>query len=290
MLRRITAVFAVALGLFAAAGALATNAVAQEAKREITQIKGDLYRFQNNFHFSVFYVTSEGIVVTDPINAEAAAWLLAELGKRFEQPVKYLILSHDHPDHSSGGEVFVDAGATVIAHARAKEVILGEGRPTAVPDITFEKRLDLNLGGKLVELRYLGKNHSDNSIVMRFPEESVLFAVDFIPVKTVAYRDLNDAYLKGWIKSLRKVEHMDFEILAPGHGKLGDKSDVTLFRNYFSDLYDQVLAAARARKSLEETKASLDLSAYKDMAMFDKWGPLNIEGVYTRIQLNRRGN
>ena len=83
---------------------------------------------------------------------------------------------------------------------------------------------------------------------------------------------------------------MDFDILAPGHGKLGTKEDVTLFRNYMSDLYDQVLVQARAGKSLEETRGAIDLSKYKDMAMFDKWGPMNVEGAYQRIQLNRRGN
>ena len=263
---------------------------AQDAKRSITQIKGDLYRFQNNFHYSVFYVTPDGVIATDPINAEAATWLKAEIKKRFDKPIKYVVYSHDHRDHIAGGEVFAADGAVVISHRKAKKVIKGEKRPTAVPNITFKRKLDLELGGKLVELRYMGKNHSNNMIVMRFPAEGVLFAVDFIPVKTVAFKNLPDAYLPQWIRSLKRVEDMEFDILAPGHGALGTKADVTLFRNYMTDLYDQVLAAARAGKSLEETKATVDLSKYKDMAMFDKWGPLNIEGAYTLIQLNRRGN
>ena len=125
---------------------------------------------------------------------------------------------------------------------------------------------------------------------MRFPEENVLFAVDFIPVKAVAFRNLPDAYLPDWVSSLRLVEAMDFEILAPGHGPLGSKEDVTAFKNYMSDLYEQVLAAARAGKTLEETKSSVDLSKYKGLASFDKHAPLNIEGAYQRVQLNRRGN
>ena len=60
---------------------------------------------QNNFHYSVFLVTPDGVIVTDPINAEAATWLEAEIARRFDQPVKYLILSHDHRDHSAGGEL-----------------------------------------------------------------------------------------------------------------------------------------------------------------------------------------
>ena len=158
------------------------------------------------------------------------------------------------------------------------------------PDITFTDRMVIELGGQTVELSYVGRNHSDNMIVMRFPDEGVLVAVDFIPVKSVAFKDFPDAYLPEWILSLHRVEEMKFDILAPGHGKLGTKADVTLFRNYMSDLYTQVLAAARAGKSLEETKASIDLSKYKSLFMFDKWGPMKVEGAYNRIQLNRRGN
>ena len=93
---------------------VASAAFAQDAKREISNISGDLYRFKNNFHYSVFLVTSEGIIATDPINADAAKWLKAELAKRFDKPVKYVIYSHDHADHSSGGEVFADT-ATIVA-------------------------------------------------------------------------------------------------------------------------------------------------------------------------------
>ncbi len=277
-----------ALGVLIGGGAAAQ---AQDApKREIVQISGDLYRFQNNFHYSVFLVTPEGVIATDPINADAARWLKSEIARRFGQQIRYVVYSHDHADHSSGGEVFAADGAIVIAHENAKRTILGEKRPTAVPHITFKKRMTLELGGKTVELRYLGKNHSDNMIVMGFPDERTLFAVDFIPVKTVAYRDFSDAYLPEWIESLARVEALDFDILAPGHGRLGTKADVTAFREYMTDLTGQVLAQARMGKSLEETKAAVDLSKYRDWGQFEAWSPLNIDGAYQRIQLNRRGN
>ena len=160
-------------------------------QRSITQIAGDLYRFQNNFHTSVFYVTDGGIIVTDPINADAAKWLKDELAARFpDRPVRYLIYSHDHADHIAGGEVFAGDGATVIAHENAKEDIVGEERPTAVPEITFADRMTVELGGKVVELVYLGRNHSDNSIVMHFPAERAVFAVELVSVDRLPFRGL----------------------------------------------------------------------------------------------------
>lgn len=257
--------------------------------RAITHIAGDLYRFQDSAHFSVFLVTPEGIIVTDPINADAAKWLKAELATRFDQPVKYMIYSHDHVDHIAGGEVFEDT-ATVIAHERAKADIIDERRPTAIPDITFADQMTITLGGKSVELTYVGLGHSDNMIVMRFPKERVLFAVDFIPVKAVAWKNLTDAYLPEWINAVAKVETMDFDTLVPGHGPLGTKADAAAFRLYMQALYDAVLAGARAGQSLEEMQESIRFDTYKDWHNYEAHLPLNIEGVYNQIRLHRRGN
>lgn len=268
----------------------APGAGAQQAtKREITKIAGDLYRFQNNFHFSVFLVTPEGVIVTDPINAEAAAWLKAEIASRFDRPIRYLVLSHDHADHSAGGEVFDDT-AIVVAHEDARRTIVGEGRPTAVPELTFSDRMTIELGGKSVELIWPGRSHSDNLIVMRFPAERVLFAVDLVSVKRLPYQTLSDAYIPDWIEALRVMEGLDFDILAPGHGPLGTKADVTEHREYFEALHAAVLAAARAGQTLDQMKASIRLDKYKGWGQYDAWLSMNIEGMYNQVTLHRRGN
>jgi len=262
---------------------------AQPPVREITQIAGEIYRFRNNNHYSIFAVTPAGIIATDPINAEAAKWLQAELQKRFAQPIKYLIYSHDHADHSAGGEVFADT-AVVVAHDHAKTAIIGEKRPTAVPQVTFSERLTLELGGTVVELSYLGRNHSDNSIVMRFPKERLLFAVDFIPVGAVAFRDFPDAYIEDWIESLKRVEQLDFDVLVPGHGPLGKREHVSMFRGYLEDLRGEVLKYAREGKSLDDMKQLIKMEKYAKWSGYEQMLPLNIEGMYRHVQMHRRGN
>ena len=148
-----------------------------------------------------------------------------------------------------------------------------------MPDVTFRDSLTIALGGKSVELTYVGKNHSDNSVVMNFPEERTLFAVDFIPVCTLAFRDFGDAYIPEWIDSPKAVEAMDFDILAPGHGALGTPEDVTAFRGYMEDLRAKVLASRRAGRTLEETQQAVTLDAYKDWGQYENWLPLNIAGM-----------
>ena len=285
------AAFAAALGLVAALPfAAPTHAqTAAPAVREITKIAGEVYRFRNNNHYSVFAVTPQGIIATDPIDAEAAAWLKNEFKTRFNASAKYLIYSHDHRDHIAGGQVFADT-ATVIAHSRAKEVIVGEKRPTAVPQVTFTDSMTVELGGTVVELSFVGRNHSDNSIVMRFPKERILFVVDFIPIKAMPFRDFPDAYLADWLESLRRVEAMEFDILAPGHGPLGKPEDVRTFRVYMDELRAEVLAATRAGKTVDEMKQSITMSKYESWSAYKDYLPLNIEGMYRLVQATRRGN
>lgn len=278
-----------ALGARPALAQIGPVAQAAPPVREITPIAGNVYRFRNNFHFSVFAVTPAGIIATDPINADAAQWLKGELQSRFAQPVRYLVYSHDHADHIAGGQVFADT-AVVVAHQNAKAVILGERRPTAVPHVTFTDQMTLELGGSVVELTWVGRNHSDNSLVMRFPRERLLFAVDFIPVETVAFRDFPDAYIGDWIESLKRVEAMDFDTLVPGHGKIGTRAHVRMYREYMEELRGEVLRLAREGKSLDEVKAAVRLPKYETWGSYKDWFPLNVEGMYRHVQANRRPN
>ena len=261
---------------------------AQKApKRSITKIAGDVYRFQNNFHFSVFYVTDEGVMVTDPINAGAAKWLKAEIKKRFNKPIKYLVYSHDHQDHTSGGEIFADT-ATVVGHENTRAAMIGEKRPTPPPSVTFSDSMTLHLGGREIELTYVGKGHSDNSIVIRFPRERVLFAVDFGSVKPLPFKNLSDSNNPDLINKLRKVEKMDFDILSPGHGGMGSRADATDHRQYVEDLYNAVLSGVQAGKSLDQLTADIKLPKYASWSQYKAWLPLNIDGIHARIALQRR--
>jgi len=167
---------------------------------------------------------------------------------------------------------------------------VGERRPTAVPQITFSDQLTIQLGGTVLELVYVGRNHSDSSIVMCFPRERLLFAVDFIPVESMAFRDFPDAYIEDWIESFKRVELMDFDILAPGHGPLGPKEHVRMFREYMEDLLGAVLMYAREGKSLEEMKALIKLPKYEKWLGYQQMFPLNVEEMYRHVQLRRRPN
>ena len=219
--------------------AFATQAQAQAPAQPpfaTTKVEGTdgVYIFRNGGAQSMFIVTKDGVIATDPIGyqrPEGVTDYVNEIKKVTDKPIKYLIYSHHHFDHISGGKPFKDAGARVIAHKQAKVKLLQTKNPNVVmPDETFDKTKTIKLGGTTLELTYLGLNHSDSNIVMRLPKEKIVFIVDTIPVGSVPGRGFIDMYPLEAEDFIKKVIAMDWDRLIPGHpgqpaGRLGTKQD-----------------------------------------------------------------
>ena len=255
-----------------------------ETKRELVPVLGKLYRFINNHHAGIVYVTDDGIIVGDPINKEAAQWLKTELDSRFGQRVKYVFYSHHHADHASGGEVFADDGAVVIAHRNAFDHIKTFNIPTALPEVTFDEELVLQLGGEKVHLKYLGVNHSDDMIVAHFPKEQAVFAVDFVSVERLPYRDLSGGAFPDWYLSIDRLTRLPFTYLVPGHGKVGIHHDAVEHAQYLRELENRVARADKAGLTLEEMQNTLKMPRYADWQNYESWLPQNIAGIYRMLK------
>jgi glyoxylase-like metal-dependent hydrolase (beta-lactamase superfamily II) len=182
----------------------------------------------------MFVVTKAGVIATDPIaygRPTGGQSYVDEIKKVTNQPIKYLIYSHHHFDHIAGGKAFKDAGATIVAHQRAKERLLQIKDPhTVLPDETFNAKKTISLGGTTLELLYLGLNHSDSNVVMRLPTEKLVFIVDTIPVGSFPGRGFIDIYPLETEEFIKKVIALDWDRMIPGHpgapgGRLGTKDD-----------------------------------------------------------------
>ncbi len=250
-----------------------TPVSAQDGEREITPLGGDLYRFRNRFHVNLVAVTGAGVVVTDPINADAAGWLKREIGKLTSQPITHLIYSHSHGDHASGGRAYGDV-PNVIAHANAPDAIDGV-RPT----IRFSEEMSLVVGDKTFELTYLGPGHGTDLIAMVVRPDNVAFVVDAVSARRLFYRDFPGANVDHWIEQVMVVNSLDFDVFVGGHGPVGDKSDVASGLRYLRELRAAVLEGLRAGLSITDMKQGLDLDKYKDWGSYEQWRDLNIEGM-----------
>jgi glyoxylase-like metal-dependent hydrolase (beta-lactamase superfamily II) len=247
-----------------------------------TKVQGtdNVYYFRYQGHQALFVVTPEGVIATDPISEDrpAAAAYLAEIRKITQAPIRYVIYSHSHADHIAGGKPFKDAGATFVAHRLAKDAIARMNRADIVPvDETVDDKHTITLGGTEVELLYVGKNHSDNSLVVRLPRQRIIFTVDFVPVESVQFSNMPDSYLPDWDESLKRVLALEWDHMIPGHGRIGTKQDVQNLITYMQDLSAEVKKAADAGKCPDAAKAEVKLPKYASWANYDRYLPGNIE-------------
>lgn len=135
-----------------------------------TKVEGtdNVYIFRNGNHQAMFIVTKDGVIATDPVaygRPTGGQAYIDEIKKVTDQPIKFVIYSHHHFDHIAGGKAFKDAGASFIAHERAKERLAVIKDPhTVIPDETVGGNgRTIELGGTTLELTYVGINHSDSN-------------------------------------------------------------------------------------------------------------------------------
>jgi len=271
MQRSILAVFALVLALPVLAQAPARPPI------QTTKVEGTdgVYIFRNVNHQSIFIVTSDGVIATDPIaygKPTGGADYVAEIRKVTNQPIKYLIYSHHHYDHIAGGKAFKDAGAKIVAHKRAAERLAVLQDPaTPLPDeVVGDGGRVIRMGGKIVELSYIGLNHSDSTLVLRLPQEQLIFLVDLIPVGAFPGLGMIDFHPLEAMESYKKILAMDWTRMVPGHpgvpgDRLGTKKDVedhVALQQYASDM---VKEQARNGRCWNPAENELQFEKYKDM-------------------------
>ena len=274
------------------AGALAAPAQAQQPAPPpfaTTKVDGtdNVYIFRYGSHQSMFIVTPQGVIATDPISERRPAKpYIDAIQAVTKAPIKYVIYSHSHFDHIAGGKPFKDLGATFVAHKNAKARIAAlKPDDVVVPDQVVDSKRSVTLGGTTLELNYVGKNHSDNTLVMRLPKEKIIFTVDWIPIQGVQFREMADTYVPDIEDGLRKVIAMDWETLIPGHpgpgGKqTGTKDNAREQLAYLQDLSAAVKNAVNENKSYADAQKEIKLPKYEAWPNYNAFLPMNIERYF----------
>ena len=252
-----------------------------------TKVPGteNVYIFRYQGHQSMFVVTPAGVIATDPIGylrPQAVTTYIDEIRKVTKAPIKYLIYSHHHYDHIAGGKPFKDAGAVVVAHQNAKAHLAKlKYKDAVVPDIGVGNRHVINLGGTRLELHYVGRNHSDNSLVMFLPKEKIIFTVDFIPIETVHFRNMLDGWVMEWEEGIKKVLALNWERMIPGHpyagGRLGTKQDVQNLLTYMNDLSAATKEAADKGQCWDTAMKDIKLAKYEKWGSYAQYFAGNVE-------------
>ena len=271
---------------------------AQERPPEFREVAPDLYF---NFDFggsnSAVLITDEGVLVVDtrthPDDAEA---LLAEIRQLTDAPIRYVVTSQHHGDHYMGNSVFEREGATIIAHEDTQAVIEErfeferQTRPFAargqdpdevvlvLPDILFTSRAKILLGGRTVELIYLGPGQNEGDTLVYFPHARALHTGGVFHNQSWANTSYTPS-LAGWVNVLRAMQTIDADIYLPPHGDLATAADIDRFTAFIDEIDTSMRAAIDEGMTLDAIIESLTFDDYADWRGYDR-RPRNLTAVY----------
>lgn len=291
--RRVLGLVASALVFVVLTGASVFDVEDREwgVNRSIQQVSKSVYRWGSDNQYGAYIVGSEAIAVLDGHYCQSGTmqWLKAEIAKRHDVPVKYVILSHDHPDHVCNSQVFADS-AVAIGHTNIVPHIVREQRLSMVPSITFDESMELQLGGVSLRLIYLGPSHSDNLIQVHVPDEKVMIAIDMAKGKSL-FPDYRDMDVHSMLRVLKVLGNMDdIEVVLPGHGRISDQQNFRDQRRYMQALRDEVLEHMVAGKSLAEIRDIVTLDEFRDYGGYSRWLDQNIVTMWDYLYRYREPN
>ena len=216
----------------------------------LTRLEDNLYTFLDAVGTrSFFLVTTEGVILADPVSVATAKQLDRAVKSVTDQPVRFVLYSHNHWDHVKGGRIFKDQGATFIAHELCRQRFVQRPHPDVVmPDITFQGNYTLKLGGEQVELLYFGPNHSKCMSFMRLLDGKYLFVVDVVSPGAIPWGSAPDFDFDATISTITEIEKLDYRAIIPGHGvPVAHPTAITERRLYLEGLRDAVRAQLATR-------------------------------------------
>ena len=252
---------AVLLTALAGAYVYAQQFGTEPVKLDVVKLADDLFVIHNDFvpGNTTALVTNAGVVLVDDKFEVDHANVMKQLKTFTSQPVKYVINTHYHGDHSGGNAKLQALGAQAVSSEKARERMVA-GKQPGLTDLTFDQRMHVRLGGKQVDLYYFGRSHTDGDIVALFPRHRVLAAGDMFAFgdrtpELIDYAGGGSA--KEWPATLDKALALTFDQVVPGHGVVTTKVEMKKFRDSTQALYTRVKTMNAEKKSKAEIEKVL---------------------------------
>ena len=190
----------------------------EPAKLSVVKLQDDLVVIHNEFvpGNTTALITNQGVILVDDKFEIDHDNIIKMLKTVTNQPVKYVINTHHHADHSGGNAKLQAEGTLAVASVNARARMI-EGKQSGLPDITVQPRGALYLGGKTVEIYWLGRGHTDGDVVAIVDDTGVLFAGDLVEQSgPPAFGD--DSYPLDWPEAVAEILHAEPRLIVPGHG------------------------------------------------------------------------
>ena len=246
---------------------------------------GLFFQYHHAESNNAWLVTDEGVLLIDarqhPRRGEE---LLAAIRKTTSKPIKWVINTHGHGDHYFGNPVFKREGAIFVAHRDTAGMMkthyglemkrrMGYFKqqkydPAEVklvmPDVTYDSKMVITLGGRTIELIYMGPGQNPGDTLVYFPKEKVMFTGGPFSKNSWANPSFTPS-MSNWVAMLRKIAAMDVDKFLGGHGDIGNRDDVLHEAQMLEDFDAGMRAAVNKGMSKDEIIKNVKFEKYKDV-------------------------
>jgi cyclase len=242
----------------------------------IEKIKDDLYVIIGNGGNVGVLVTNEGVVLVDDKFEQDYEAIIQQVKSVTNQPVKYVINTHHHGDHSGGNTRFITM-AEIISHKNARANIVASNKGNASPlqpaRLVFTDETSVFLGGKEVQARYFGRGHTNGDIVVYFPAHRVLHMGDLMAGATPLIDYNGGGSVVEWTKTVdAAMTAFEIDTVIPGHGAVTNRAGLQTYRDNVVQMRTDVTKLIREGKNKDDVRAFL---ATKYPAAYANPGSLN---------------
>jgi len=278
--------------LFARQTSPVTTIIDEAAKSpvNIQKLRGNISLIEGSGGNIAVFTGHQGKLLVDAGINVSEAKIKTALQKISSAPIKLLINSHWHFDHASGNEWLHKAGATIIAQENTKTNLSKTIRVEdwnytfppapkgALPTVTFKEDHIVKFNGENIQLKKYSNAHTDSDISIYFPHADVLHVADTWWNGHYPFIDYNtggniNGMIKAAIENVKRVT--DHTIIIPGHGPVGNKAQLTGYRDMLLDVSGRIAAQKKAGATMAEVIASKPTKAYDA-----KWGTFVISGDF----------
>ena len=248
----------------------------------VERVRDELYLISGEGGNVAAYITSEGVVLVDDMFDRNHADILAQVKSITNQPIRYVINTHQHDDHA-GGDLKMLPIAEVVAHRNVRANLEHikqpyyedtPGTPIGLPRITFTDEFAVHLGGEEVRAKYFGRGHTNGDAVIYFPDLKVIHTGDLFLGRTVPRGaaaaparppgvNIYVDYAQGgsffeWTKTLDGALELDFDKVIPGHGPGSSREDLLKFRTDLGTMRTRLVTLIKGGKTKDEIVGILE--------------------------------
>lgn len=234
---------------------------------------------------SLFVVTDEGVLVADGQgNVEETQRLVDHIAEITDQPITHVVIASDHGDHTGGNSAFPE-DARYLAHPTSAAALRASAASANLPTDLVDDRLALDLGGRTIEVLFLGRAHTGGDLVVHLPDEKILFMSEAYLHRV--FPAMRSAFPSEWVAMIERAQAMDIDVYVPGHGFVDSpavlEAELEVYKNALQQVIDEGRRLHAAGLPLEQAQEQARFGDLDAWSLRSSQGSVAIRQTYAEL-------